>query len=80
MKTSALQTLFKTVVIKQRLQHKCFPVNIEKFLKTTLFKKICEWLLLNLTVIRNLTIQNHAKPFITKKLRNKFENSIRLNL
>ena len=29
-----------------RLQHRCFPVNIAKFLKTPVLKSICKWLLL----------------------------------
>ena len=33
-------------IIKKRLQHKCFPVNILKFLKTPILKNICERLLL----------------------------------
>ena len=33
--------------IKKRLQQKCFPVNIAKFLRTPILKNICEWLLLN---------------------------------
>ena len=32
--------------IKKRLQHRCFPVNIAKFLRTPILKNICEWLLL----------------------------------
>ena len=27
---------------KKRLQHKCFPVNIVKFLRTLIWKNICE--------------------------------------
>ena len=30
--------------IKKRLQHRCFPVNISKFLGTTILKNICEQL------------------------------------
>ena len=33
--------------IKKRFQHRCFSVNIAKFLKTHILKKICERLLLN---------------------------------
>ena len=33
--------------IKKRFQHRCFSVNIAKFLKTHILKKICELLLLN---------------------------------
>ena len=38
---------FKTCnFIKKRLQHWCFPMNIAKFLRTLILKKICEQLLL----------------------------------
>ena len=30
--------------IKERLQHRCFPVNIAKFLRTFFLNNICEWL------------------------------------
>ena len=33
-------------LIKRRLQHRCFPVNIEKFLKKPILKNICVRLLL----------------------------------
>ena len=31
--------------VKKRIQHRCFPVNIAKFLKTPIMKNICEQLL-----------------------------------
>ena len=31
---------------EMRLQHRCFPVNIAKFLRTPILKNISEWLLL----------------------------------
>ena len=34
-------------VIKQRPQQKCFIVNIWKFLRTSVLRNICEWLLLS---------------------------------
>ena len=33
-------------ILKKRLEHKCFPVNIAKFLRTPILKNICERLLL----------------------------------
>ena len=33
-------------LIKKRLQHRCFPANIAKFLRTAILKNICERLLL----------------------------------
>ena len=33
-------------VIKKRLQRRCFPVNIAKFLRTPILKNICERLIL----------------------------------
>ena len=35
-------------LIKKRLQHKCFPVNIAKFVRTSILKNIWERLLLHL--------------------------------
>ena len=48
-----LESLFDKVAViqpsnfnKERLQHRCFPVNIANFLKTPILKNICERLLL----------------------------------
>ena len=32
-------------LIEKRLQHRCFPVNIENFLRTPIMKNVCEQLL-----------------------------------
>ena len=40
MKTPVLKSL-----IKKRLHHRCFPLNIATFLRISIFKNICEWLL-----------------------------------
>ena len=37
-------------IIKKRLQHRCFPVNIAKSLRASILKIICKWLLLPLEV------------------------------
>ena len=37
-------------IIKERLQRRCFPVNIAKSLGATILKIICKWLLLPLEV------------------------------
>ena len=49
-----LEALFNQVAglqfcnfIQKRFQHKCFSVNITKFLETLILNKICEWLPLN---------------------------------
>ena len=44
--------------MKERLQHRCFPVNIAKSLRTSILKIICKQLLLPLEVfcVRNLLI------------------------
>ena len=44
MKTPVLKSLLN--FIKKRLQHRCFPVNIAKFLSTSILKNICVRLLL----------------------------------
>ena len=33
---------------KKRLQHRCFPVNMAKFLRASILKNICKWLLLQI--------------------------------
>ena len=45
-----MQAFKLEVFIKKRLQHRCFPVSIAKFLRTPILKNICkqltlEWLL-----------------------------------
>ena len=37
--------------LKKWLQHRCFPVNIAKFLRTLILMKICEQLLLKLLLL-----------------------------
>ena len=41
-------SLFLIKFIKNRLQHRCFPVNIVKFLRTAFFIERLRWLLLDL--------------------------------
>ena len=41
-----IETLEKRVKYVQSLQHRCFPVNIAKFLRTPILKNICQRLLL----------------------------------
>ena len=36
--------------IKKRLQHRCFPVNIAKFVVTPVLKNSCVWLLLKIII------------------------------
>ena len=55
LKTPVLESLFKKVAdleahksIKRRLQHRCFPVNIAKFLSTAFSIAHLWWLLLEL--------------------------------
>ena len=47
-------------LIKKRFQHRCFSVNIAKFLKTVILKKICKRLLLN-NVKRNYSSMKTVK-------------------
>ena len=49
-KIPVLESVFNKVAglkaynfIKNRLQHRCFPVNIAKILRTNNLKSICEW-------------------------------------
>ena len=47
--------------IKKRLQHRCFLMKLAKFLRTAIFKKICERLLL-----QDITEQNYSSISLTK--------------
>ena len=54
-----LESLFNKVAglkacnfIKKRLQHRCFPVNIAKFLRTSFFTEYLRWLLLHIVSIK----------------------------
>ena len=50
--------------IKKRVQHKCFPVSIAKYLRTPILKIICERLLLHLFLIKARDPSAAAKLFI----------------
>ena len=43
-----LKALRPATLLKKRLQHRCFPVNIAKFLRTPTLKNICKRLLLSI--------------------------------
>ena len=51
--------------IEKRLQHRRFPVNIVKFLRTPILENICEWLLLYKIYLSSDDLKRH----ITKKHR-----------
>ena len=57
--------------IKKRLQHRCFPVKLAKFLRTPFFKEHLRWLLLYILythdVISNLSRWNKGYNDIYKK-------------
>ena len=59
--------------IKERLQHRCFPVNNAEFLRTPILKSICERLLLLIVIFsqENNNIQrclDMSDPKLNKKL------------
>ena len=60
-----LESLFNKAV---GLQHKCFPVNIAKLLRTPILKIICERMLLE-TLIRNTFLVYSAAGFISLSIR-----------
>ena len=66
--------------IKKRLQHRCFPLNIAKFLRTPTLKNICERLLLFLqnTISSNLYFFTPTKLimkyFLVSFIKNVTEN------
>ena len=44
--------LSPATLLKKRLQHTCFPVNIEKLLRTPIFQNICERLFLYFRILK----------------------------
>ena len=59
LKTSVLESLFNKVtglhpcnLTKKRLLHSCFPVNIVKFLRTPILKKICKQLFMKHSLLK----------------------------
>ena len=53
---------------KVRLQHRCFPVNIEKSLRTSILKNICERLLLDPLTIRKIALHEISLFFSRNKV------------
>ena len=81
-KTPVLESLFNKAVglqscdfIKKRLRHRCFPVNIAKFLRTAFFIEHLWWLFLNfLQNLLKITVKKIITQwrFSQKFLRNHF--------
>ena len=49
-------------IIKKRLQHRCFPVKYTKFLRTTVLKKLYEWLLLLILITLLFVFKIYRAP------------------
>ena len=45
-------------LVKKRLQHRCFPVSITKFLRIPIFENICEWLSLYFRIYKKKFLKN----------------------
>ena len=63
--------------IKKRLQHKCFPVNIAKILRTAFFMEHLRWLLLQM-LYKKAVPKNFANFTRTYHYRSPFLSSCRL--
>ena len=52
-------------IIKKRLQHRCFPVNIAKFLRTAFSTEQLRWLLVEVRKVKTaqLNIPNKSRKF-----------------
>ena len=66
-KTPVLESLFNKGAgiqacnfIKKRLQQKCFPVNIAKFLKISILKNMCDRLPLSFVIYNGEQICSHS--------------------
>ena len=65
--------------IKKKLQRRCFPKNLSKFLRTPFFKDHIRWLLNKLKSISLCQVRNEPKKK-KKKLRKCVENSIQIDM
>ena len=77
-KTPVLESLFDEVAglktcnfIKKRLQHRCFSVNILKFLRTPILKNICQRLRSNKTIFCSLFKQRCSENIYLFKAKNR---------
>ena len=82
-KTLVLESLFNKFAglqagnfITKRFQHRCFPVNIVKFLKTSILKDICERLLLNF-LIQNGRNNRKNRDLFRDDNRRRVQNSVK---
>ena len=65
---------------KKRLQHRCFPVNIAKFLRTPVLKNICQRLFERFrTQINNITSNTWSEEDIFSNKRQKNHYKIQLD-
>ena len=72
-KTLVLEPLFNKVAglhacsfIKKRLQHRCFPMNTARFLRTPILRSICERILLNNVQPTTTLITCNSRPELFK--------------
>ena len=82
-KTLVLKSLFNKFTglqsgnfITKTLQHRCFPVNIVKFLKTSILKDICERLLPNF-LIQNGRNNRKNRDLFRDDNRRRVQNSVK---
>ena len=62
-KTPVLEFFFKRDFFKKRLRHRCFPVKLAIFLRTLVFKYICERLLLYIQLRLLIRFRHGEKHF-----------------
>ena len=60
-------SLRPVTLLKNGLQHRCFPVNIVKILRTPILKNICERLFLYFRILRKTFFLNNEK-MVNRKL------------
>ena len=58
-----------TTLLKRRLQHKCFPVNFQKFLRTFFLTEHLRWLLLLLDEIQNMKTRESKERKFEKEVK-----------
>ena len=70
-----LESIWAFNVIEKRLQHRCFPMNVAKFLRTAFFIEHLWWLLPETLIHRNLL--SVAKVPISGSLENVTVNFVK---
>ena len=59
-----LESVFNKVIIKKRLQYRCFPANIAKFLRTAFYNEHLRWLELLIVIVVGGILQRFSEKLL----------------